>query len=210
MKLEIAIDVVYINKEAFLHSVDRRIRCPNIVVLGTKAKGRGYNKEILTKGIDILLRFYNRSDVTITKIHADNEFKSTLETLTKDWTVAFNFAHPGEHVPDIERENRTLQDRFRVNLYRLPFMMLPRTMIRYLALRITRNRGLFPQKSGISKHYSPYSIMKGKTIDFKKEFVFSFGDYVQANHRHEIKNNNIPRSVDAIYLGADPSEQGDH
>ena len=108
MKLEIAIDVVYINKEAFLHSVDRRIRCPNIVVLGTKAKGRSYNKEILTKGIDIVLRFYNRSNVTITKIHADNEFKSTLETLTKDWTVAFNFAHPGEHVPDIERENRTL------------------------------------------------------------------------------------------------------
>ena len=69
-------------------------------------------------------------------------------------------------------------------------------MIRYLALRATKNRSLFPRKSGISKHYSPYSIMKGKTIDFKKEYTVSFGDYVQANHRHEIKNNNIPRSVD--------------
>ena len=160
MKLEIAIDVVYINKEAFLHSVDRRIRCLNIVVLETRAKGRGYNKEILAKGIDIILRFYNRSDVTITKIHADNEFKSVLEELTADWSVEFNFAHPGEHVPDIERENRTLQDRFRVNLYRLPFMIIPRTMIRYLALWITKNGSLFPRKSGLSKHYSPYLIIK--------------------------------------------------
>ena len=106
--------------------------------------------------------------------------------------MEFNFAHPGAHVPDIERENRTLQDRFRVNLYRLPYAMIPRTMIRYLALRVTENRGLFPRKNGISVHYSPYSIMKGKTIDFKKKFSFSFGDYVQASHRHEIKNNNLP------------------
>ena len=210
MELELAIDVVYINKEAFLHGIDRRIRCPTIVVLGTRAKGRGYNKEILAQGIDVILRFYNRADVTITKIHADNEFKPVLEELTEDWTVAFNFAHPGEHVPDIERENRTLQDRFRVNLYRLPYTMIPRTMIRYLGLRITKNRSLFPRKNGISKHYSPFTIIKGKTIDFKKEYKFSFGDYVQANHRHEIKNNNFPRSVDAIYLRADPDEQGGH
>ena len=70
--------------------------------------------------------------------------------------------------------------------------MIPRTMIRYLALRVTENRGLFPRKNGISVHYSPYSIMKGKTIDFKKKFSFSFGDYVQASHWHEIKNNNLP------------------
>ena len=50
MKLEIAIDVVYINKEAFLHSVDRRIRCPNIVVLGTKAKETATTRISLSKG----------------------------------------------------------------------------------------------------------------------------------------------------------------
>ena len=52
--------------------------------------------------------------------------------------------------------------------------------------------------------------MKGKTIDFKKEYEISFGDYVQANHRHEIKNNNIPRPVGTIYLRANPSKQGGH
>ena len=129
-----------------------------------------------------------------------------LESLTKDWTVAFNFAHPGEHVPDIERENRTLQDRFRVNLYCLPFSILLRTIICYFALRVTKKRSRFPWKSGISKHYSPYAITKRKMMDYKKEYTISFGDYVQANHHHEIKTNNLPRSVDSIYLRVDRSE----
>ena len=33
---------------------------------------------------------------------------------------------------------------------------------------------------------------------------------MQANPWHEIKNNNLPRLVDAIYLRADPLEQGGH
>ena len=121
-----------------------------------------------------------------------------------------NFLLPGEHVGDIEREHRTLQERFRVNLYRLPYLIIPRVMIRYLALRVTKNRSLFPRKTGIAKYYSPYVILKGRVIDFKKEFEFSFGDYVQANHIHQIKNNNLPRSFDAIYLRADESYQGGH
>ena len=47
-------------------------------------------------------------------------------------------------------------------------------------------------------------------IYFKKEYTVSFGDYVQTNDWHEIKNNNMPGSVDSIYLRADPLEQGGH
>ena len=36
-----------------------------------------------------------------------------------------NFSNPGEHVPDIERANRTLEEHFRVQFYRLPFEALP-------------------------------------------------------------------------------------
>ena len=40
--------------------------------------------------------------------------------------------------------------------------------------------------------------------------MHSFGEYVQANHVHVIKNNNPPRSFDAIYLRSVDSEQGGH
>ena len=162
------------------------------------------------EGLDICLRKYNRAGITIKKIHADNEFKPALEVLLEEWEVNVNFSLPGEHVGDIERENRTLQERFRVNLHCLPYLIIPQVMIQYLALRVTKNRSLFPRKTGISKYYSPYVILKGRVIDFKKEFEFSYGDYVQANHIHTIKNNNVPRSFDAIYLRADDANQGGH
>ena len=80
MEMELAIDVLFINNEAFLHTVDRKIKCPNAVVLGTPAKGRSYDKETLFQGLDQILRKYNRADVVITKIHADNEFNSIRVT----------------------------------------------------------------------------------------------------------------------------------
>ena len=46
-------------------------------------------------------------------IHADNEFRSIEEEMEEDWELEFNFAAPDEHVPDIEREDRVLKERFR-------------------------------------------------------------------------------------------------
>ena len=50
-KLELAIDVVYINDEFFLHSVDRRIKLKLISTLGTRKKGEGYNRDLLFQAI---------------------------------------------------------------------------------------------------------------------------------------------------------------
>ena len=47
-------------------------------------------------------------------------------------------------------------------------------------------------------------------MDFNKEYEFSFGDYVQAYDEHVPKNNNVPQSIDAIYLRAEDSLQGGH
>ena len=135
-------------------------------------------------------------------LHADNEFRSLLKELIQSdgYDVDVNFSNPGNHVPDIERGNRTLEERFRVQYYRLTFEALPRVMVRYLPLRITKNCSLFPKKEGISKYFSPHILLKKRQIDFQKEFEFSFGDYVQAQVDLDPKNSQLPRSIDAIYL----------
>ena len=48
-EIELAIDVVYINDECFLHSVDRIIKLGIISTLGTRKKGDGYNNTSLFK-----------------------------------------------------------------------------------------------------------------------------------------------------------------
>ena len=179
-EMELAIDVVYINRECFLHTVDRTIKEPSCVTLGTYSKGEAPTSETLYKALYEVRRKYNRADVRISVLHADNEFRSLLEELIQsdEWDIDINFSNPGEHVPDIERGNRTLEERFRVQYYRLPFEALPRVMVRYLSLRITKTRSLFPKKEGILKYFSPHVLLKKQQINFRKEFEFSFGDYV--------------------------------
>ena len=121
-----------------------------------------------------------------------------------------NFSLPGAHVPDIERENRVLQERFRVALYRLPFKSIPREMINFFALWVTRHGNYFPAQTGISKNYSPHTIVSGRQVDFRKECGYGYGDYVQANTTHVIKNNNLPWTIDCIYLRANDALQGGH
>ena len=105
-----------------------------------------YTAATLCAALDDILRLYNKSDIYITRIHTDNKFQSVSQELDETWDVEFNFSLPQEHVPDIEHENRVLQERFCVGLYRLPYKILPKLMIRYLALRITRNRSYLPKK----------------------------------------------------------------
>ena len=83
-------------------------------------------------------------------------------------------------------------------------------MVQHMVVSITDHLTWFPAKTGISKVFSPYTLLSQKQIDFRKRLQFSLGEYVQANHIHTIKNNNLPRSFDAIYLRSVDSEQGGH
>ena len=121
-----------------------------------------------------------------------------------------NFSLPGANMPDIEQANRTLQEQFRVNLYRLPYKIIPRTMIKYLALCVTRHGNYFPAQTGIRWYYSPHTIVSGRQVKFKKEFNHSFGDYVQAKIEHAIRNQKNPWTLDCIYLHADDSLKDGH
>lgn len=100
-----------------------------LVSLGTRKKGESYTSAGLYKGLDKVLRLYNRADIYVTRFYCDNKFKIIFNALDEEWTIEFNYTNPQEHVPDIEHENRVLRERFRVGLYRLPFKVLPKTMI---------------------------------------------------------------------------------
>lgn len=83
-------------------------------------------------------------------------------------------------------------------------------MIIYLDLRATKNRSYFPKKTGISKILSPYTILKRKHIYFSKNFLHYFGEYVQVKEDSPPKKNNLPISLDYIYIRALESLQRGH
>ena len=204
---ELAVDVMFVEDQAFVHSLDRKIKGGCLVPLGTMRKAT--SKQLLN-ALKKIIRFYNKADIRINLIHTDNEFKEIEELVDEKWSIDFNFSAPDEHVGDIERSNRTLGERYRAEYHRLPYKLIPRQMIRGLMSRCAFNRDLFIKKGGCSKYYSPYNILKRRSVDYKKHLLYSFGEYVIASHEAKPKNNPKPRGIDAIYIRPAKSLQGGH
>ncbi|MGL5918789.1 MAG: hypothetical protein ACRCYM_06045, partial [Cetobacterium sp.] len=124
--------------------------------------------------------------------------------------IEMNYATTDEHVPEAERNNRTIKERIRATFHNMPFKRIPKVMIKESSTRVTHLLNIFPAKGGISSYYSPYTILSGKSIDYEKELSIPFGAYVQGSNKPKPSNTNAPRTLDCINLGPVKSKQGGH
>ena len=65
MELDLAINVVYVNNKVFLNAIDRRIKCPTCIILGTRKKDEGHNAEVRKEAIAKVIRKYNQDGVYV-------------------------------------------------------------------------------------------------------------------------------------------------
>ena len=133
-----------------------------------------------------------------------------MDELQDVYNVRMNYANPQEHVPEAERNNRVLKERFRANFHRLPFKKMPKVMVKILAMECAKKLNFFPPKGGISPYYSPRMILHQQTLDYNKHCSIPFGSYVQAHTEPNIKNTQHPRTLDCIYMRYVDNAQGGH
>jgi Reverse transcriptase (RNA-dependent DNA polymerase) len=204
VEVELCIDVMYINQVKFLTNIDRSVRFRCIAALKTRTK------EELFHALDKTLRVYNGAGFVIKQIYCDIEFQPMFDLVKDELDVKMNYANAGDHVPEAEHNNKTIQERFRVLYHRLPFDKLTRLMIRTFAFICCAQLNYFPAKGGISEYYSPHMIMRCENLDFNKNCSIEPGSFVQAGHDPKVKNTNEARTRDAIYLRPARNEQGGH
>jgi hypothetical protein len=83
-----------------------------------------------------------------------------LEPIQDNLDVDIELANVGNHVPQAEKNNRFLGERFRACYHNLPFKAIPWTMIKFMCLNQTHNTNIFPAKNGISNYLSPFIIIR--------------------------------------------------
>ena len=108
-----------------------------------------------------------------------------MERVSDDLDVVMNYTNAQDHVPEAERNNKTIKERVRAAFHRLPFKKIARGMIRYLEMVSVHHLNLFPAKKGVSKYYSPKMILTSEVLEYNKHFQVSFGQYVQVNHESD-------------------------
>ena len=77
-----------------------------------------------------------------------------------------------------------------------------------LAKHVVMFLNAFPPKSGISKTYSPRTIMTEKKLDWKKSCKLHFGAYAQVHKDRNVTNTLEERTQGAICLGPIDNLQG--
>jgi len=98
-----------------------------------------------------------------------------MEDVADELDVEMNYTTTDEHVPEAERNNRTIQERIRATYHRLPYKALPKVMLRYLAMACMAQLNYFPAKGGVSPFFSPHTILTRCAIDFDKQCAVEFG-----------------------------------
>ena len=133
-----------------------------------------------------------------------------MDEIADNLDVQMNYTTTDEHVPEAERNNRTIQERYRTAYHNMPFKVIPKVMIKYLAMVATDQLNMFPAKGGVSPYLSPHVILTGRAFDYEKHCKIPFGAYVQANNQSLPTNTNAPRTIDCIYLRPTKNKQGGH
>ena len=104
-------------------------------------------------------RLAARHALRVVQSDMDGEFES-LRTNTSN--VIINIVSREEHVPEAERNIRTVKDRTRNTLASLPFQRIPNHMLIELVFVQVFRLIELPNKYGVSSTLNTCTIMKGK------------------------------------------------
>ena len=81
------------------------------------------------KALDVIFCQYNKGGFVIKTIYCNREYCAMLNKVSDDLDVVMNYTNASNHVPEAERNNRTIKERIRATFQRLPFKAIPRIMI---------------------------------------------------------------------------------
>ena len=195
-EVTLAIDAMFINKLPFLTTISKGIMYRTAMWM-TKRTVEQYHEKL-----DQVFDIYNKAGFRIKEVRCDNEFHPIFDGIEEDdnFNMKVNYCATQEHVPEAERNNRVIKERARCTLHRLPYRSLPTVMLRELPGIMADKLNLFPSRMGISKHYSPRTIMHQRTVDYNKECQYSFGEYVQAHDEPDPSNTQVARALGCLYI----------
>lgn len=114
--------------------------------------------------------------------------------------IVLNETSAGEHVLEIERNNRYLKEKVCSIVSSNPFKTLPRVLLKPIIIDSTKWKNIFLRKAGIRHNVSPRFLLTGLSTDFKIHYSIPTGSYCHVHDEPDLSNTNTPRTTCAIAL----------
>jgi hypothetical protein len=196
----LAADVMFCNGLPFFVIVSRDIKLITVEFLPSRTV------ESLCSKLKKVLTIYRRGGFAVRTCLMDMEFKPLVEDFDE---ALINVTAAREHVGDVERAIRFIEERARSIVSELPFKhCMPDQFIIHLMMFVTLWINAFPSDSGVSDVYSPREIVTGMKMDYQKHCKARFGSYVEASVDPTITNTLQARTTPCIVLGPTGNLQG--
>ena len=197
-KVTIGVDVFYVQGMKFFHSISTKIKYRTTTFIKNRTKNT-----LLAETQSAIKRYEDRG-FTVTNIHGDQEFACLRDELRPR---KMNIVAQDQHVPEVERDIRTIKEVARCIVHNKPYRILPRVMIKKLVALARRLLIMFPELDGISEMLSPADIVEGISKINYHDLKLEFGAYCQVSEDIEPTNTPNTRTTGAICLG--PTEEND-
>jgi hypothetical protein len=195
----ITADLMFVGGLGFMITSSRGIKFTTTEYVARRSKTN------LVNSFKKVFEIYNKRGFNIQTALMDREFECLREDIRG---VILNTTATSKHVPEIERKMRVVKERARAIWSTLPFNAIPNCMIVELVNFVVLWLNAFPPSSGVSKTYSPRTIMTGTTLDYSKHCKIPFGAYVETHEENNPTNNMKERTRAAICLGPTANFQG--
>ena len=195
--ITLAIDVMFINKVAFLITTSRNLKFGTVEAIS--------NRQITTiiAKLRSVCQVYHHRGFQVSVILGDPEFEPIRGSFPH-----LNCCAADEHVPDIERYIRTVKDRVRSTYRMLPFKRVPWLILIHLIKNAVFWLNALPAMDGVSSVHSPRYNLTGRELEYPLHVRLEFGEYVQTHEKNG--NRMTDRTLGAICLGPNGNSQGGH
>ena len=200
----LCLDTIFVNQMPFMVTVSKNMKCLTANHLKLRTR------QSCHRAMDKVFGRCNNAGFQIARIECDREFKPVMEPIKTAMGIHMNHASAHEHVPEIERSDRVLQERCRAAFHHLPCTAMPKLMLMILVKESAEKLNYFPPKGGVSACCSPHAVMKRCKIVCNKHCEVSFGACVQAHEDQDPKNTQEQRTLDCICLRPTDSDQVGH
>jgi hypothetical protein len=195
----LCINIMFVNKIPFLVTISRHIK------FGTVEAIKSRQHKVILAVIKNVKRIYTACGFRVKHGHVDNEFEPLRGDLL-DIGMQLNVVSNDEHVPEIERQIRTIKERTRCVYNTLPFKWLPSRMVIEMVHSSVFWLNMFPILDGVSDTMSPRAIIVGLKLDYTKHCQLEFGSYVQVHEEHD--NSMASWTTETIALRPTSNAQG--
>ncbi len=198
-QVTLSADVMKVNGIPFLMTISRHIK------FGSAGKLDNMSVTTIISHFKVEIGVYASRGFRVTIILADNQFEPMRGELA-DLGAIINVVSRDEHVPEIERFNRTIKERVRAAYNVLPFKFVPPVFIVELVYAQVFWRNMFAIKGGISHTQSPSKLILNCKLDFNAHCKIEYGEYVQTHEEHD--NSMGTCTVGAIVTRPTGNSQG--